>query len=573
MSFYHFTRQSVLKLEGEKSAAFGLARSRLVILSAVFVVCYIFLALRVADLAILQGQFSSVISGEDYAYVRDENPGQVRRGRILDRNGEVLASSLGMVSLYADPLLISDKGRTARALAQIFPDKGEAQIYQKLNQKGRFVWLARGILPAQQQAIFDIGEPGLAFQKEDRRIYPQGSLAAHLLGYTNVDGQGLAGLERFLNARLNQGEDVKSTLDLRLQHILRREIERSMRQFDAVGGTGVILDAQNGGILAGVSLPDYDPHHMNAASNSEKFNRLNLGVYELGSIFKIFSTAAALDQGFAAMDTLYDAREPLQVGRFKINDFHAQKRIMNLPEVFMHSSNIGTGLMVQELGGQALRDFYHDLGLLAPLQNAGLSEAGRPIEPRRWGEIETITAAYGHGIATTPLHLAAAVASIVNDGKVISPTLTPKEQQNHHDLAVISPETSLKMRQLLRLTVAEGTGGNADVPGYLVGGKTGTAEKPGRGGYDGDKLISSFVGAFPMTDPRYVLLVSIDEPKGNEDTFGYATAGWVAAPAVARVIAGMVNVLNIPPFEDVRTADDDFIADLKIMVAHEGGVQ
>lgn len=569
MSFYHFARQSVVKLEGEKSAAFGLARSRLVFLSTIFVVAYIFLGLRVADLAILQGHFSAVISGEDFTSAQHNLAENSRRGRILDRNGEVLASSLGMMSLYADPQLISDKDQTARDLAQVFPDLDYAAAYQKLNQGGRFAWIARGVLPAQQQAVFEIGEPGLGFQKEDRRIYPQGSLVSHLLGYTNVDGAGLSGLERSHERTLTKGEDVVLSLDLRLQHVLRREIVRAMAQFEAVGGAGVILDARNGEVLAGVSLPDFDPHHMNYAGNAQKFNRLTLGVYELGSIFKIFSTAAVLDQGLADISTEYDAREPLKIGRFEINDYHAQKRVMNLPEVFMHSSNIGTALMVKDLGGEALRKFYDDLGLLSPMWDVGIDEVGRPMAPQRWGEIETVTTSYGHGIATTPLQLAAAVGTIVNGGKVIEPTLVTKTTSNNHDVAVISPETSMMMRQLMRLTVAEGTGGNADVPGYLVGGKTGTAEKPGRGGYDEDRLVSSFVGAFPITDPRYVVLVSVDEPKGNEESFGYATAGWVAAPAVARVIAGMVNIMGITPFENIKAAKDDFIKDLKVMVAHE----
>lgn len=567
----------VIRIEGEKSAAFNLARGRLVMLSAFFILGYVLIAIRVADLSLVQGQFSHLFGVEQLAgfdsYAPSTSAGAaLRRGDILDRNGEVIATSLGMVSLYADPKLISDPDGAARALAGVFPDQSYAELHAKLSAEGRFVWLERNILPEQQQAVLAIGEPGLGFEGEDRRIYPQGSLFSHLLGYTNVDGYGLGGLEAGLHEKLASGESVALTLDLRLQHILRREIAMVMDEFSAKAGAGVIMNAKTGAVLAGVSLPDYDPHHVDKAENEQKFNRLTLGVFEMGSIFKIFSTALALESGNANINSTYDAREGIKIGRYEINDYHAEDRVMSLPEVFMHSSNIGTVLMIRDLGGQALKDFYNDLGLLTPLYDLGISEIGRPLSPQRWGEIETATISYGQGIATSPLQVAAAVASIVNDGKVVRPHLVPQETSQKHDLAVISPETSSVMRRLMRLTVTDGTGGNADVPGYMVGGKTGTADKPSaRGGYDRSRRISSFVGAFPIDDPDYVVLVMVDEPKGIKKSYGYATAGWVAAPAAARIVSSMASVLGLPPqnMNVAGAADLDYAAPLRQYIAAE----
>ena len=310
------------------------------------------------------------------------------------------------------------------------------------------------------------------------------------------------------------------------------------------------MDASTGEVLAAVSLPDFKPHHYQEAKEQSQFNRYSQGVYELGSVFKIFSTAAMIEKKDVKIGQHFDVREPIKVGRFQIRDYHPEGRVLTLPEVFIHSSNIGSAMMGQAIGTQELKDFYRDLGLLkAP--EFGVSEVGKPLIPSPWREVNTLTASYGHGIAVSPLQLVAATSSILNGGVLVEPKIVKSiDQKNDGVLRVVSPETSHRMRQLLRLAVTQGTGGKADVAGYLVGGKTGTAEKPGRGGYNRKRLISSFLGAFPMNDPRYVVFAMVDEPQGSKATYGYATGGWVGAPTVARIVSSMVSILGISPIEE-----------------------
>ncbi|GJL86078.1 MAG: peptidoglycan glycosyltransferase [Micavibrio sp.] len=537
-------RINSIKIAGERSFAIDQARGRLVLISAVFMLCYMVIAARVIDLTVIQGH----LGHERTASLQDSHPSAtaITRADVVDRNGVLLATTLKMASLYADPALITDAESTAKGLVKIFPSLSYGDTLQKLQSKKHFVWVQRNLTPHEQYAVLELGQPGLGFQRTDRRIYPQGELSSHLIGYTNVDNHGLAGIERSFDRFLGDGKPLTLTIDIRLQHALRREVQKAMSDFTAKAGVGVIMDVANGEVLAGVSLPDFDPHKAGAANSDAIFNRLSLGVYELGSMFKIFSTAALLETHGSPMSTTFDAREPLKAGRFTINDYHAQKRILTIPEVFMHSSNIGSALMGLEVGTKVLKDFYTDLGLLTPME-IEISEVGKPMVPDPWGDVSTMTASYGHGVATTPFQLTSAVSTIVNGGFFVKPKLIlGADNDNKSDLRIVSPQTAESMRKLLRLVVSDGTGKNADVPGYSVGGKTGTAEKIGAKGYDRKRLISSFVGVFPMENPRYAVMVMVDEPKGNKESFGYATAGWVAAPAVARVVSSMGAILGIP---------------------------
>ncbi|HBR68380.1 MAG TPA: penicillin-binding protein 2 [Rhodospirillaceae bacterium] len=543
-----------IKIAGERSSAIDQARGRLVLISAVFMLCYMMIAVRVVDLTLIQGQFGQVRGPSELAVsdpvVTNAAPAAAvaARADIVDRNGVLLATTLKMASLYANPALIDDAESTARGLAKIFPELSYGDVLQKLQKGKNFIWIRRNLTPEQQYAVLELGQPGLGFERQDARIYPQGPLAAHLVGYADIDNHGLAGVERSFDSYLSDGKPLTLSVDIRLQHALRREVQKAISDFSAIGGTGVIMDVTNGEILAGVSLPDFDPNAAGSAKKDAVFNRLTLGVYELGSMFKIFSTAALLETQGLPMSTKFDAREPIKIGRFTINDYHAQKRVLTIPEVFMHSSNIGSALMGQTVGTKALRDFYTDIGLLTPME-IEISEIGKPQHPERWGEIDTLTASYGHGISTTPLQMVSAVSTIVNGGFFVKPKLVMGAESasaENSALRVVSPQTAESMRKLMRLVVTEGTGEKADVPGYSVGGKTGTAEKTGIGGYDRNRLISSFVGVFPMEEPRYAVMVMVDEPKGNKKSFGYATAGWVAAPAVSRTIASMGSILNIP---------------------------
>jgi cell division protein FtsI (penicillin-binding protein 3) len=385
-------------------------------------------------------------------------------------------------------------------------------------------------------------------------------MVSHIVGYTNVDGKGLSGMERSYESFLAEGQsNLVLTLDIRMQHILARELNAAIEKFSAKGGAGVIMNVNNGEILAAVSMPAFDPHSPGGPDNPSAFNKLTYGVYELGSVFKIFSTAALLETQNVAMEQKFDASKPLKRGGFAISDYHAKERDLTLPEVFMFSSNIGSALIGEMAGTEAIKSFYRDIGLFDPL-SLEIGEVGSPLVPHPWREINTLTASYGHGIAVSPLHVASAVASIVNGGVLVQPSLVldknkAETSRKSPSVRIVSPQTSYRMRQLMRLSVSVGTGTSADVRGYRVGGKTGTAEKIGAGGYDSKRLISSFVGAFPMDLPQYAIYVVVDEPIGTKESFGYATGGWVAAPAVGKIIASMAPIAGVEP-EDLDSKDE-----------------
>jgi cell division protein FtsI (penicillin-binding protein 3) len=526
----------------------GQAKARLAFVAVVFMLGYLAVGLRLADLTLLRNVESAAAETGAPAH----QTAAALRGTIVDRNGELMATTLRMSSLYADATLVADAAALAQQLARILPEEKEKDIQAKLSSKRRFVWIARNITPRQAQAINTLGEPSLGFQDEQKRIYPHGRLTSHILGYTDVDGSGIAGIERAYEKPLREGEDaLRLSVDLRVQHLLHRELGAVMRKFSAKAATGIVMDVQNGEIVAMVSLPDFDPYHPAQASDEQKFNRATLGVFEMGSTMKLFPVAAALESGQAGFGTTYDARTPIRFGRHTINDYHAQRRVMTLPEVFIHSSNIGTAKMAQALGETGLRDFYKKLGFLerVPLD---LPERGAPLYPRPWREIHTLTASYGHGIAVSPLHLARAAAALSNGGILVDPVLTLDSRQGRkartpQGTRVVKPETSRQVRDLLELVVAGGTGGKAAVEGYGVGGKTGTADKTRGKGYSKDARLSSFIGVFPIEAPRYAVLAIIDEPQPIKETYGYATGGWTAAPVVGRVIEQMAPLYGIAP--------------------------
>ncbi len=560
--------QKKIKMLGQRRSALDQAKNRLMLLSVFFVIAYVIVIGRATDLSLIEG---SLNKHEEISYV-DHNQAQEEkkkvRADIIDRNGVLLARSLKTSSLYADPKIIQNPKDVAKHLQEVFPELSYGALLQKLQSKKRFVWIKRNISPQQQSKILMLGYPGLNFENEMRRIYPQGALASHMVGASGVDGQGLSGIEGSFNKYLaSEEKPLQLTLDVRLQHSLRREIKSTIDEFNAKGGAGIVMDIETGEILAATSLPDFDPHVYKKAKNNEIFNRVTLGVYELGSSFKIFSTAALLEKTNSNMAQKFDVREPLQVGRFKIRDYHPEKRILTLPEVFIHSSNIGSAMMGQMVGTDYLQSFYKDIGLFNTPEFE-LNEMGSPLVPSPWRDVNTLTASYGHGIAVSPLQLVKATASIMNGGYLVNPTLIKSpmidlEKQKKPQIRVVSPETSHRMRQLMRLTVIEGTGGKADVEGFLVGGKTGTAEKPGRGGYDRNKLISSFLAVFPMNEPRYAIFVMVDEPQGTKASYGYATGGWVGAPTVARVISSMASILGLTPDKKDNDMEDSLIQYVK----------
>ena len=533
-----------VRLEGVRKQAVETGRNRLVIVAAVFACAFVVLAGRLVHLSTIgeAGGTGLAVSGEI----------GIARAEIVDRNGVLLASDLTTASLYANPHRVLDAAEASDKISRVLPGIDRGELFSKLSTSKRFVWVKRHLTPRQQYAVNALGLPGFAFLEEQKRVYPQGRLVAHIVGYTGVDNRGLAGIEKRLDERLGAAArdggaqpPLYLSVDIRVQHVLRDQLAAAVEKYQAIGATGVVLDANDGQILASVSLPDFNPHRVDQASEASRFNRASLGVYEMGSTFKIFTVAMALELGTADLADSFDAREPIRVSRFMIRDDHAKNRWLSVPEVFIYSSNIAAARMALDVGTERQREFLGRIGLLrrAPLE---VAEVGQPIVPNPWREISTMTIAFGHGVAVTPIQMASAVASLVNGGTRVVPTFIANRQDVRAvSERVVSRKTSEAMRRLMRLNVVEGTGKKADVPGYFVGGKTGTAEKVGGRGYRRKALRSSFIGVFPALEPRYVVLVMLDEPQGIKETFGFATAGWTAAPVVGQVIEQAAPLLGV----------------------------
>jgi cell division protein FtsI (penicillin-binding protein 3) len=534
-----------MRLEGTAKQSIEIARHRLVITGVLFAVAFAIVGLRLVDVTILK-------EGHEPRMVRlPKSELQTERADIVDRNGVLLATSLATGSLYANPKLILDANETAAKLTRVLPGLNEKEVAGKLSSERSFVWLRRNLTPKEQYAVNRLGIPGLFFQREERRVYPHGALTAHIVGFTDIDKRGLAGVEQYFDERLKQSNDpLRLSIDIRVQHLVREEILGAMQEFRAIGAAAMVLDVQTGELLAMVSLPDFDSNAPGQSEPETRFNRNTLGVYEPGSTFKIFNTAMALDGGVSTMNSTYDATKPIQVSRFTISDFHPEKRWLSVPEIFMHSSNIGSVRIAMDAGRDRQREFLGRFGFLkAP--TIELPEIGGPLVPSPWRDINMMTIAFGHGISVTPLQLVSGTAAVVNGGVLRPVTLLRRDDASTpNGVRVISARTSDQMRRLMRLVVEKGTAKSSNVPGYLVGGKTGTAEKIVNGRYKRDARISAFVGAFPMNQPRFVLYAMLDEPKGNKSTYGYATAGWVVAPAVGRMITKIASLYGIAPVDD-----------------------
>lgn len=489
------------------------------------------------------------------------------RPAITDRNGVLLASDVALPSLYADPKLVIDRDEVVERLRTVLPDLDERDLLRQLGEDGRrFVWIRRGLTPHLAQKIHDLGLPGLAFRKELRRVYPGGQIAPHLLGQVDIDNRGLSGIEHFIDASdlaqpvlapiVSTREAVRLTLDVAVQHAARQELQSALMRYKAKAATAVVMDVRSGALIAAVSLPDFDPLRAAAAPEAHRLDRLFGGVYELGSIFKAFTVAMALDGDVATLDSIFDAREPLQIAGRKIDDYHGQKRKLTTREIFLHSSNIGAGLMALKGGGASQRHYLDRFGLTGGLVLEGASVTP-PLLPQRWTDLETVTVAYGHGLALAPVQFAAASAALVNGGVRVWPSiLASGRAQPARPVQVIKPEVSRQIRELMRLNVtdAKGTGRRAEVDGLEIGGKTGTADVARNGGYAERAVISSFLAAFPISQPRYVALVTLFEPQPTMETKAQITAGVNAAPAAGRMIARIAPLLGLRAMQraDVR---------------------
>ena len=536
-------------LDGNRKRALDVGHARLIMGGAVFLAVFVAIAIRLVEVGGLgQNQEPSLAS-------TSTAPSMVERADILDRNGVVLATNVQTASLFADPREIPNAATAARLLATALPELSVAELETRLGLDATFVWIKRNLTPRQQYDVNRLGIPGLYFQEEEKRVYPQGSLVAHVVGFTDIDGRGLAGIEQSFDDVLKAGEHpIRLSIDVRIQHIVRQELTNAIEAFTAIGGTGIVLDVRTGELISMVSLPDFDPHQAGSATEEQRFNRATLGTYEMGSTFKLLTAALALDSGIVKMTDSFDATHPIRIGGFTIEDYKPENRFLTVPEVIIYSSNIGAAKMAMAVGVEAQQAFFEKMGMFRRT-SIELPEAGQPLYPSNWKPINTMTAAFGHGIAVTPLHLASAVAALINGGSLRPATLIAREPDEVFEgEPVVSDATSLSIRQLMRLVVETGTGRKADVPGYLIGGKTGTAEKLQASHYSQNARVVSFIGAFPMNDPRYVVFVMVDEPKPNEFSHGYATGGWVAAPAVGRIVQRMAPLLGIEPI--IEPTDD-----------------
>lgn len=532
-------------------------RSRLILVLMAIGVAYLMLAVRVVDVTFfssaVEQQIASGLSKTDKAKPLLASG---KRSSIVDRNGILLAGSLSTRSLYANAALVKRFGieKTAKALHQIMPDLDYTTLLEKLKSDKTFVYIKRHLTPHEQAKVNELGVPGLEFEDTSRRIYPMGRLFAHALGFVDVDNQGLSGLERYLNQDLMSSKNaLELSLDHRVQHIMHDELSKGIEEFLAIGGIGIVMDIKNGELLSMVSLPDFDPNQPKTATPEARFNRVTQGVYEMGSTFKTFTTAMALNYGTTNIQKSYDTINPIRIGRFSITDSHPEGRWMTVPEIYVHSSNIGTVRIIQEVGIERQKRFLNKLGLFEKVTFES-KELAAPLIPNPWHEVNMMTVSYGHGISVTPLHLVRAIGSLLGDGRLIKPTLLKqkdKQETNADSKKIIKSKVTKWMRKLMRFVVLYGTGRQADAAGYRVGGKTGTAEKVKSGGYAGNDKIASFVGVFPSDDPQYLVLAMLDEPRGNKKTYGFATGGWVAAPVAGRVVSRMAPLYGMRPIYDL----------------------
>lgn len=481
------------------------------------------------------------------------------RPDIVDRNGRIIATDVIANSLFADPALVLDRDEVAEKLSQTLPGLDADDLRTQLADRSRrFVWIRRGLAPLDAQRVHDLGLPGLAFRREPKRVYPGGSLLGHVVGQVNPDNRGTTGIERYIDetgaaeavhgAVASGAGPVRLSVDLGVQHAVADELSSAAARFHATGAAGLVMDATSGEIVAAASWPPVDPHVPGAHLDPARTDRLQGGVYELGSIFKALTVAMALDDGQATLDKSYDVTRPLVFGRHQIRDLHPVGRPLTVRDIFIHSSNVGAAMLATEAGNSRQLVFLARMGLTEPIR----TEAGPvapPLLPPRWGDIETATIAFGHGLAVAPLQVAAVMASLVNGGYRVAPTYLARADGHGPGEAVLRPETSTALRELMRLnvTMTNGTGRRAEVPGYRVGGKTGTAEMPGKGGYQEKSVISSFIGALPMDHPRYVVLVSLFEPQPEQGSKGGITAGLNAAPVTAAVVARIAPILKVLP--------------------------
>ncbi|PCJ76275.1 MAG: cell division protein FtsI [Rhodobacteraceae bacterium] len=559
--------EKAARMHSQRNAERFRAQSRLVLLAIAFVLSFGAVGWKMTVLA-TSSPVEPVASGRSIQIVN-------QRANIVDRNGEILATNLATTSLYARPQDMIDGRAAADGLAAIFPDLNAEKLFKLFTGARKFAWIKRQLSPEQAQAVKDIGEPGLKFGPREIRLYPNGTLAAHILGGTTFGREGVASAEvvgtagvelefdTFLRDAAEDGAPLELSIDISVQAAMRRVLAGGMAMMNAKGASAVLMEVDTGQVISMVSLPDFDPNQRPAPpvsgdpSESPLFNRVAQGRYELGSVFKIFTAALAMESGIATPDTMVDTQGPLRWGKFRIKDFRNYGPRLSLRDVVVKSSNIGSANLAIEFGAEAQQDFLRSLGFFEPL-SLELKEAqhSKPLVPKNWSELSAMTISYGHGLATTSMHLAAAYAAMTNGGLLVTPTLLKGGDLPDENDRVISRETSDAMRDMLRQVVVRGTASLGDVEGYQIGGKTGTADKPDpKGGYYEGKVLATFASVFPTDDPKYVLIVSLDEPEEMSSGEPRRTAGWTAVPVAAEIIRRIAPLMGMRPeyFDDKVT--------------------
>ena len=503
------------------------------------------------------------------------------RPAVLDRNGELMAADVKLFSVFVEPRKLIDIDDAVELLSGVFTDLDYKELRRKFLKRNGFVWIKREITPSQMAQVYRLGLPGIGFVPEFKRVYPNGNIAAHVLGYTDKDNKGIAGIERYIDtnglnalnglgfgaARSAELKPLELSIDARVTHAMRDELQKAKDKFRATAAAGAIVNVNTGEIIAQVSLPDYDPNQPVDAQEKDHIDRITVGRYEMGSTFKALTTAMALDSGKITMASTFDAKNALAYGRFRIHDSHNVGRSLTVPEIFMHSSNIGSARMALSIGVEAHKAFMKKMGQLDQMQTE-LPEGAPPIVPKNWGELNTMTIAFGHGLAVTPLQATMAVAALINGGYMIPPTFLKRSEEAARKLAtrVIKPETSEDLRYVLRLNAERGTATRANIPGYFVGAKTGTAEKVVDGRYSKTKVLTTFMAMAPADKPKYIFLVIIDQPQGLPETHNFVTAGWNAAPTAGNIIERVGPMLDITPRFDPPVQPFPYVARLNLKV-------
>lgn len=547
--------QTVLFEENPDTLAFAICRQRMLFAILAFLAVYLLISIRIFDLCLTDGiRFHGFDNATDETEIYSGNP--ISRADITDRNGIVVATSLPTVNLYANPKHVRNATDIAEKLSLIFPEIPYDELLKKLLKKNTsFSMIKYNLSPSQQAEVNNLGIPALEFQKSEKRIYPQQNLLSHVLGYTNVDNKGTAGLENALHNRLTESsKPLQLTVDIGIQDTLREQLIDGIKQFKANAASAIVMNVKNGEVIAMVSLPDYDPNLSIPVGSRSLFNFATQGVYEAGSVFKTFNTALALESGKVKVNDKFDATKPVKIQGVTVADYKGENRWLSVGEILIHSSNIGSALMISKVGKEKQRQFMQNLGFDKPLSDFEVLEKGKPLflSEKQWRDNMMATIAYGYGISVTPLHIVSAFSALINGGIYHYPTII-KSSVPTPAKRIISEQTSDKMRHLLRDVVIYGSGRKADVAGYQVLGKTGTANKIINGKYKDRVVITSFLAAFPESDPQYALIVVLDEPKGPENAPYLVTSAWNAAPLGGKIIAQIAPQLNVQADFDLDT--------------------